>query len=93
LPYFFGDGNHEAEVGFDEFVFGLLRVHLALDDFALRAVQLLEAHAGVAFQAFQVGEMLPLRLAVIFLEFFAAPRYPRLDLDAIPVDPFFSGAA
>ena len=32
----------------------------------------LEAHAGIAFQPFQVGAMLSLRLAVIFLEFFAA---------------------
>jgi hypothetical protein len=55
----------------DEFVFGLLRVHLALDDFALRAPQLLQAHAGVAFQPFQVGAMLSLRFTVIFLEFFA----------------------
>ena len=71
MPYFFGDGNHEAQVGFDELVLSLLRLYLALDDFALRAVQLLEAHAGIAFQLFQVGAMPSLCLAVIFFEFFA----------------------
>src|SRR5713226_7272082 len=67
----FGDGNHEAQVGFDELILGLLRVHLALDDFALRVPQLLEAHAGIALQPFQIGTMPSLRPAVIFLEFFA----------------------
>src|SRR5947209_1265802 len=68
----FGDGNHKAQVGFDELILGLLRVHLALDDFALRALQLLEPHAGIAFQSFQIGAMLSPCLAVIFLELFAA---------------------
>jgi hypothetical protein len=36
-------------VGFNELVLGLLLVHLALDDFALRAPQFLEAHACIAF--------------------------------------------
>jgi hypothetical protein len=35
-------------------------------------VQLLEAHAGIAFQLLKIGAMLPLRLAVTFLEFLAA---------------------
>src|SRR6266568_222859 len=35
----FGDGNHEPQVGFNELVLGLLRVHLALDDFPMRASQ------------------------------------------------------
>jgi len=34
----FGDGNHEAQVGCNELVLGLLRVHLALDDFALAII-------------------------------------------------------
>src|SRR5208283_4140376 len=67
-----GDGNHEAQVGLDDLVFGLLRVHLALNDFALRALQPLEAHAGSAFQPFQVAAMKPLRLAVVFLQLFTA---------------------
>src|SRR5439155_6455999 len=67
-----GDGNHEAQVGFDELVFSLLRIHLALNDFALRTVQFLEVHAGFAFKPFRVGAILPERLAVIFLRFFAA---------------------
>jgi hypothetical protein len=68
----FSNGNHEAQVGFDKLVLGLLHVHLALDDFALRAVQLLEPHAGIAFQPFQIGALLPLCLAVIFLQFCVA---------------------
>ena len=68
----FGDGNHEAQVGLDELMLGLLPVHLTLDHFALGAVQLLKGHSGIALQPFQVGAMPPLGLAVIFLEFFAA---------------------
>jgi hypothetical protein len=33
------DGNREAQVGFDELVLCPLRIHLALDDFALRALE------------------------------------------------------
>jgi hypothetical protein len=51
---------------------GLLPVHLTLDDFALRAVQLLEPRSGIAFQPFQISAILPLCLAVIFLQFLAA---------------------
>ncbi len=67
-----GDRNHEAQVGFNELVLGLLRVHLAPNDFALRALQLLEPHAGRAFQPSQVGLIHPLSLAVRLLEFFGA---------------------
>src|ERR1019366_6027965 len=63
---------YEAQIGFDELVFGLFRVHLALDDFALGALQLLEATAGIAFQPFQVAATLPPCLAVTLLQFFAA---------------------
>jgi hypothetical protein len=45
---------------------------LAGDGERAGAVQLLKTHAGIALQPFQVGAMPPLRLAVIFLEFFAA---------------------
>src|SRR5260370_36839060 len=39
--------------------------------FAPRTPQIREAHVGIDFQLFQVGAMLSLRLAGIFLEFFA----------------------
>ena len=68
----FGDGNHEAQVGLDELMLGLLPVHLGLDHFALGTVQLLKGHSGIALQPFQVGAMPPLGLAAILLEFFAA---------------------
>ena len=53
-------------------VFGdeVLGVHVALDDFAMRAPQFLEVYVGIAFQPFQFGAVLSLRLAVVFLEFF-----------------------
>ena len=68
----FGDGNHEAQVGLNELMLGLLRVHLGVDYVALRPLQVLKAHASIALQPFQVGAMPPLFLTVIFSELFAA---------------------
>src|SRR5208283_2998676 len=50
----------------------LFRVHLTLQDLALRALQLLETHAGITFQPFQVTAIAPLCLEVIFLQLFTA---------------------
>ena len=69
---FLGNRHHQSQVGLDELVFGLLHPRLALHDFALRAVELLETHAGIVFQTLHVGAMLPPPPAVIFLEFLAA---------------------
>src|ERR1017187_9651154 len=77
-----GDGNHEAQIGFDELVFGLSRVHLALNDFALGALQLLKANAGIAFQPFQVAAILLPCLAVTLLQFFAARAFNLLSQSA-----------
>ena len=49
---FLGDGNHQAQVGFDQLPLRLLRVHVPLDDFALRALELLERNAGFDFELF-----------------------------------------
>ena len=67
-----GDGNHQAQVGLNELALGDLGVHIALDDFALGAAQLLVIHAGVGFQLFQVGLVLPLVLAVFLFQLLAA---------------------
>src|SRR5262249_8656521 len=66
------DGHHEAKVGFDELVFCLLGLHLALDDFALRALELRKRRASIVFQSSHVGAMLPPCSAVFFLEFLIA---------------------
>src|SRR5579863_7436553 len=47
---FLGDGNNETKVGLDQLALGLLRVHVALDDLALGALEFLKRHAGFQFQ-------------------------------------------
>src|SRR5208283_441524 len=47
---FLGDGDDQAQVGFDEFALGLLGVHVARDDLALGALEFGERHAGFGFQ-------------------------------------------
>ena len=49
----------------------LLRVHLTLDDFPLRAPQLLETDAGMAFQILQVDAMFSAHPAIVLSECFA----------------------
>src|SRR5579872_6115699 len=61
-----GDGNHQAQVGFDELALGLVGVNVALDDFPLGTLQFLVADAGLAFQLLHVGAQLA-RLAAVFL--------------------------
>src|ERR1700678_2838168 len=71
---FLGDGNHQAEIGLDQLTLGLLRVHVALDDLALRALELRKRHAGFQFQLFHFaanGARLP---PVFFFLFLAASR-------------------
>src|SRR5579862_746932 len=63
---FFRNRNDQAEVGLNQFALGLLRVHVALDDLALRALELLEQHAGFEFEFFDFGADRP-RLTPIFL--------------------------
>jgi hypothetical protein len=67
----FGDGNDEAQVGFDQLALGLLGVHVALDHFALRALELDDGDAGVAFDLFEVGLAVLLLAAVLLLELLA----------------------
>src|SRR5579859_5479535 len=74
---FFGDRDHQAQVGLDELALGGFGVDVALDDLALRALELLVADAGVAFEFFQIVAVLALDAAVLALGLFD-PR--RLDL-------------
>ena len=50
----FGDGDDEAQVGFDQLALGLLGVHVALDHFALGALELGDGDAGVGFDFFEI---------------------------------------
>src|SRR5579862_471501 len=71
---FLGDRNYKAEVGLNELAFGLLRVHVALDDLALRALELLEQHAGFEFEFFDLAANGARLLAVLLLLLLAASR-------------------
>ncbi len=67
----FGDGDDQAQVGFDQLALGLLGVHVALDHLALGALQLDDEDAGVDLDFFQVGLAVLLLAAVLLLR---APR-------------------
>ena len=61
-----GDGDDEAEVGFDELALGLLGVHVALDHLALGALEVGDGDAGVGFDALEVDAAV-LLLALVLL--------------------------
>src|ERR1700722_10544137 len=79
---FLGDGNHQAEVGLDQLALGLLRVHVALDDLALSALELLKRHAGFQFQLFHFAAN-GTRLAPVFFFLFFAASGVRLALEIL----------
>src|SRR5262249_36904581 len=54
---FLRNGNHQAQVRFDELAFRRLGVHVTLDDFALRALEFLVGDAGFPLQSFQIAAM------------------------------------
>src|ERR1051326_999752 len=66
---FFCDRDDEAQVGLDELALGGFGVDVALDDLALRALELLVGDAGVGFEFFQIVAVLALDAAVL------APRF------------------
>src|SRR5579863_9293086 len=69
-----GDRNHEPQVGLDQLTLGLLRVHVALDDLALRALELLEQHSGFKFEFFDFAANRARLPSIFFLLLFAAGR-------------------
>ena len=79
---FFRDRNHETEVGLDQLALGLLRIHVALDDFALRALDLLEQQAGFDFKLFNFASYRA-RLAAIFFFLIFAARGVGLALEVL----------
>src|SRR5450755_4370174 len=69
---FLGDRNHETKVGLDELALGVLRVHIAGDDFALSALQLGERYAGFEFEFFDFAANRARLPAIFFFLLFAA---------------------
>src|ERR1039458_1763135 len=69
---FFGNRNHQTQVGLNQFTLGLLRVHVALDDLALRALELLKRHSGFEFQLFDFAANGARLSPIFFLLLFAA---------------------
>ena len=68
----FRDRNHQTEVGLDQLALGLLGVHVALDDLALRALDLLEQQSGFGFELFDFAADGSGLAAVFFFLVFAA---------------------
>ncbi len=62
---FLGDRDHETQIGFHQFAFGVLRVHVALDHFKPRAPQLMKCSAGFFLELFQVLQTAPLLTLVL----------------------------
>ena len=77
----FGDGDDQAQVGFDQLALGLLGVHVALDHLALRALELDDGDAGVGLDFFEIGLAVFLLAAVLLLQLLAA-CWPRASVRA-----------
>src|SRR5258708_31819835 len=69
---FLGDGNHQAQVGFDQLALGGFRVYVALDDLALRPLEFLVADARFLFELLKIGAVLALQPAEFFFLVVAA---------------------
>src|SRR5204863_6811891 len=69
----FGDRDDQSQVGFDELALGVLSVHVALDDLALRALELQEQHARFGFQLFEFSAD-GTSLLLVFLALFFGTR-------------------
>jgi len=66
-----GNRDHQAQVGFNQLALGLLGIHVALNDLALRALQVGNGESGFLFELFEVGLAVLLLAAVFLLELFA----------------------
>src|SRR5208337_870995 len=78
IGVFLRNRDHQAQVGFDELTFGVLRVHVALDDLALRALELLEQQARFRFEFFEFSADRSRLLFVFLLLLFTAGRVGAL---------------
>src|SRR5258708_23565740 len=71
---FFCHRNYQTQVGFDQLALGLLGIHVALDDFALGALDLQEQQAGFGFEFFNLAAHGGGLAAVFFFLLVAAGR-------------------
>src|ERR1017187_1590386 len=79
--------DHQPQVRFDELALGVLRVHVALDDLALRALELLEQQARFHFKLFQLSADRARLLLIFLLLLFAAGRIgPLFQVLDLPVE-------
>src|SRR6185437_11802960 len=63
--------NHQPQFRLNQLALGVLGVHIALDHFALRALQFRDRYAGFDLQFFKVGAAVLLLAAIFLLQFFA----------------------
>src|ERR1700686_3316494 len=68
----FRDRNHETQVGLAQLALGLLRIHVALDNFALRALDLQEQQSGFLFELFNFASYGASLTAIFFFLIFTA---------------------
>ena len=66
-----GDGDHQAQIGFNQLALSLLGVHVALNHLALRALQLPDQHARVVLNLLQIRPAVFLLTPVLFLQLLA----------------------
>src|SRR5438270_5955515 len=72
IGIFLGNRNYQSQVGLNQLALGLLRIHVALDDLALGALELLKRHAGFEFQLFNFAANRTRLPPIFFFLFFAA---------------------
>src|SRR6202790_3280655 len=79
--------DHQTQVRFDQLALGVLGVHVALDDLALRALEFLEQQARLHLKLFQLSADRA-RLLLVFLALFftARPLGPLLQVLDLTVE-------
>src|SRR2546428_4416557 len=80
----FGDRDHQSQVSFDQLPLGVLRVHVALDDLALSALEFLKRDASLGLHFLQFRAELA-GLAAVFLALLLAARGIGLLFEALSV--------
>src|SRR5258708_35751103 len=80
------DRNHETQVSLNQLALGLLRIHVALDNLALRALDLLEQQSGFLFELFNFTSDSAGLPAIFFFLIFAARGFGfALEISSLPL--------
>src|SRR2546426_2712422 len=78
---------HQPQVSLDQLALGLLGVHVALDDLALRALELLERHSDFLLEPFQLRTNTTRLTAIFLLLLFAASLLcPPFEILRLPIE-------